>query len=140
MKRNTVALVARADKSRTRIAQYLRDGGYDVFETADLANGSQFVGVVLIDDAGASNSTMARVHHQREARSVEGAIDGAQRRLARAACARIRLGDRGCVTRNAADLAKRLNQPGSIKQLDEHCASAPNRPPRSFARVTSFEQ
>jgi hypothetical protein len=61
MKRNTVALVARADKSRTHIAQYLRDGGYDVFETADLAIGGQFAGVVLIDDAGASNSTMTRV-------------------------------------------------------------------------------
>ena len=61
MKRNTVALVARADKSRSRIAEYLRDGGYEVFECDELAIVSQFVGVVLIDDAGASSSTVTRV-------------------------------------------------------------------------------
>lgn len=50
MKRNAVALVARADKSRGQLARYLRDGGYDVFECDELAIATHFVGVVLIDD------------------------------------------------------------------------------------------
>ena len=61
MKMNTVALVSRADKSRTQIAKYLRDGGYEVFECIDLAIASQFVGVVIVDDTEASEATRLRV-------------------------------------------------------------------------------
>ena len=61
MKPNTIALVARADKSRSQIAKYLRDGGYEVFECEDLAIANQFVGVVIVDDADMSESTRARV-------------------------------------------------------------------------------
>lgn len=50
MKRNGVALVARANKSRVQIAKYLRDGGYDVFECEELAIAARFVGVVIVDD------------------------------------------------------------------------------------------
>jgi vacuolar-type H+-ATPase subunit F/Vma7 len=60
VKANTVALVARADQSRTQIAKYLRDGGYEVFECEDLTIASQFVGVVIID-AEAAEPTRARV-------------------------------------------------------------------------------
>lgn len=61
MKPNTVALVASADKSRAQIAKYLRDGGYEVFECEELAIANQFVGVVIVDDAEASEPTRARV-------------------------------------------------------------------------------
>lgn len=60
MKPNTVALVARADKSRTLIAKYLRDGGYEVFECDELAIAGQFVGVVIVD-ADANESMRTRV-------------------------------------------------------------------------------
>lgn len=61
MKPNAVALVARADKPRAQIAKYLRDGGYEVFECEDLVIASQFVGVVIVDDAEVSEPTRARV-------------------------------------------------------------------------------
>jgi hypothetical protein len=61
MKPSTIALVARADKSRSQIAKYLRDGGYEVFECEDLTIANQFVGVVIIDDGDASEPTRARV-------------------------------------------------------------------------------
>jgi hypothetical protein len=61
MKPNNVALVARADKSRSQIAKYLRDGGYEVFECESLTTASQFVGVVIVDDGESSESTRARV-------------------------------------------------------------------------------
>jgi hypothetical protein len=60
VKAKTVALVARPDQSRTQIAKYLRDGGYEVFECEDLATASQFVGVVVVD-AEASEPARARV-------------------------------------------------------------------------------
>jgi hypothetical protein len=60
MKPNAVALVARADKSRTQIAKYLRDGGYEVFECEELAMPTHFVRVVIVD-AEASESVRARV-------------------------------------------------------------------------------
>lgn len=50
MKRPMVALVAREDKSRTLVAKYLRDAGYDVVECEDLAIVTRFVGVVIIED------------------------------------------------------------------------------------------
>jgi hypothetical protein len=50
MKRNAVALVARANKSRVQIAKYLRGGGYDVFECEELAIATRFAGVVIVDD------------------------------------------------------------------------------------------
>ena len=50
MKRSAVALVAREDRSRTLVAKYLRDAGYDVFECEDLAIVTRFVGVVIIED------------------------------------------------------------------------------------------
>lgn len=49
-KRAAVALVARADGSRSQIAKYLRDGGYDVFECEELAIATRFAGVVVVDD------------------------------------------------------------------------------------------
>jgi hypothetical protein len=58
---HAVALVARADKSRTQIAKYLRDGGYEVFECDDLTIASQFVGVVIVDDGEPSEATRLRV-------------------------------------------------------------------------------
>ena len=60
MKANTVALVARADKSRTQLAKYLRDGGYEVFECEELATAGSYVGVVIVD-ADAAESMRARV-------------------------------------------------------------------------------
>lgn len=50
MKRNAVALVAPANKSRVQIAKYLRDGGYEVFECEELEIATGFVAVVLVDD------------------------------------------------------------------------------------------
>jgi hypothetical protein len=61
MKASTVALVARADKSRTLIAKCLRDGGYEVFECEDLAIATQFAGVVIVDDTEGSEPTRLRV-------------------------------------------------------------------------------
>jgi hypothetical protein len=61
MNSNTVALVARADKSRTQIAKYLRDGGYDVFECDDLAIANEFVGIIIVDDAEPSEAMRVRV-------------------------------------------------------------------------------
>ena len=61
MKANTVALVARADKSRAQVAKYLRDGGYEVFECDDLAIANQFTAVVIIDDVEPSEATRKRV-------------------------------------------------------------------------------
>lgn len=61
MKANAVALVARAGKSRAQIAKYLRDGGYEVFECDGLSIGSQFVGVVIVDDTGPSEAMRVRV-------------------------------------------------------------------------------
>lgn len=51
----TVALVARADRSRLQIAKALRDGGYEVFECEELAIASRFFGVVVIDDRDAGD-------------------------------------------------------------------------------------
>jgi hypothetical protein len=61
MKPNAVALVARADKSRLRIAKALRDGGYDVFECEELSIASRFVGVVAIDDQDTGDAVRAQV-------------------------------------------------------------------------------
>lgn len=61
MKAKSVALVAHADKSRAQIAKYLRDGGYEVFECEDLAIATQFMGVVIVDEGDASESTRVRV-------------------------------------------------------------------------------
>lgn len=56
-----VAVVARANDSRSHIARYLRDGGYDVFECEDLAIPTQFAGIVMVDDLDPSDATRARV-------------------------------------------------------------------------------
>lgn len=61
MKPNAVALVSRADKARTQIARYLRDGGYDVFECEELVLPGRVVGVVLVDDHEPSELARTRV-------------------------------------------------------------------------------
>jgi hypothetical protein len=61
MKPNTVALVAHSEKSRTQIAKYLRDGGYDVFECDDVATAKPFLGVVIVDEADSTEQTRACV-------------------------------------------------------------------------------
>ena len=58
MKPNTVALVARADTSRTQIAKVLRDGGYEVLECDELAGAAAYVVIV---DADASELMRAQV-------------------------------------------------------------------------------
>jgi hypothetical protein len=52
---SAVALVAPATSARQRIAQYLRDRAYDVFEYDELSIARRFMGVVLLDtpDTGA---------------------------------------------------------------------------------------
>lgn len=61
MRTRIVALVARAEQSRTQIAKYLRDGGYEVFECDDPATASQFARIVVVDEGEASEPTRACV-------------------------------------------------------------------------------
>lgn len=44
-----IAVVARADRSRTHLAQYLVGAGYEVFACDDLAIPGRFAGLVTID-------------------------------------------------------------------------------------------
>ena len=59
MNRPSVALVARANRSRRQLATYLRAGGYDVLECRDLATARSVAGVVVIDSAGARERARA---------------------------------------------------------------------------------
>jgi hypothetical protein len=53
VKPHVVALVARADKTRSQIAKYLGDGGFEVFECEELSIASRFFGIVVVDDSEA---------------------------------------------------------------------------------------
>ena len=61
MKPRGVALVAPADKARSQIAKYLRDGGYEVMECEELAIATRFVAVVIVDDPDDGEVTRTRV-------------------------------------------------------------------------------
>lgn len=56
-----VALVARANESRRRIARTLRDSGYEVLECEDLSIAAGFSGVVVIERQDAGGAVRAQV-------------------------------------------------------------------------------
>lgn len=56
-----VALVAPATSARQKIAQYLRDRAYDVFECDELAIARRFMAVVLLDTPDGGATAVARV-------------------------------------------------------------------------------
>jgi hypothetical protein len=60
-RRSAVALVARADASRTQIGLYLRDAGFEVLECEELAIVSRFIGIVLVDHASGEGAAHAQV-------------------------------------------------------------------------------
>jgi len=45
-----VALIARSDTPRIKIADYLRDGGFTVMECDDMLAPTKFAGIVIVDD------------------------------------------------------------------------------------------
>ncbi len=57
-----IALVAPASSERERIAQYLRDRGYEVVPCDQLSIATPFAGVVLVDASDGGDAWGARVH------------------------------------------------------------------------------
>jgi hypothetical protein len=60
MRADGVALVGRADPVRAKLASYLRDSGFDVFEVDELAFPKRLAGVVVMDDGDASTPSVRK--------------------------------------------------------------------------------